>query len=67
MIGIATLDGARAVGFDVGDLEGELEKSFLKFMSGNYVKKILDFPLLYEDDIPDYIKAYPVLAHTLIR
>jgi hypothetical protein len=24
---IATLDGARAVGFDVGDLEGELEKS----------------------------------------
>jgi hypothetical protein len=27
MISIATLDGARAVGFDVGDLEGELEKS----------------------------------------
>jgi hypothetical protein len=27
MICIATLDGARAVGFDVGDLEGELEKS----------------------------------------
>jgi hypothetical protein len=26
MICIATLDGARAVGFDVGDLEGELEK-----------------------------------------
>jgi len=25
MICIATLDGARAVGFDVGDLEGELE------------------------------------------
>ena len=27
MIGIAMLDGARVVGFDVGDLEGELEKS----------------------------------------
>lgn len=27
MICIATLEGARAVGFDVGDLEGELEKS----------------------------------------
>lgn len=27
MICIATLDGARAVGFDVGDLEGELENS----------------------------------------
>jgi hypothetical protein len=27
MICIATLDGARAVGFDVGDLEGELETS----------------------------------------
>lgn len=27
MICIATLDGARKVGFDVGDLEGELEKS----------------------------------------
>lgn len=27
MICIATLDGARAVGLDVGDLEGELEKS----------------------------------------
>ena len=27
MISIATLDGARAVGFDVGDLEGELEKT----------------------------------------
>jgi hypothetical protein len=27
MICIATLDGARAVGFDVGNLEGELEKS----------------------------------------
>ncbi|HEX2932667.1 MAG TPA: hypothetical protein VHV54_23255 [Candidatus Binatia bacterium] len=27
MICIATLDGARAVGFDVGDLESELEKS----------------------------------------
>ena len=27
MICIATLDGARAVGFDVGDLEGELEQS----------------------------------------
>ncbi len=27
MICLATLDGARAVGFDVGDLEGELEKS----------------------------------------
>jgi len=27
MICVATLDGARAVGFDVGDLEGELEKS----------------------------------------
>ena len=27
MICIATLDGARAVGFDVGDLEGQLEKS----------------------------------------
>jgi len=27
MLCIATLDGARAVGFDVGDLEGELEKS----------------------------------------
>jgi hypothetical protein len=27
MLCIATLDGARAVGFDVSDLEGELEKS----------------------------------------
>lgn len=27
MVCIATLDGARAVGFDVGDLEAELEKS----------------------------------------
>jgi hypothetical protein len=27
MVCIATLDGARAVNFDVGDLEGELEKS----------------------------------------
>jgi hypothetical protein len=27
MICIATLDGARAIGLDVGDLEGELEKS----------------------------------------
>jgi hypothetical protein len=27
MICIATLDGARALGFDVGDLEGELENS----------------------------------------
>jgi hypothetical protein len=27
MICIATLDGARAVGFEVGDLEGELEKA----------------------------------------
>jgi len=27
MICIAILDGARAVGFDIGDLEGELEKS----------------------------------------
>jgi len=27
MVCIAILDGARAVGFDVGDLEGELEKS----------------------------------------
>jgi hypothetical protein len=27
MLCIATLDGARAVGFDIGDLEGELEKS----------------------------------------
>lgn len=27
MISIATLDGARAVGFDVGDLEGQLEKA----------------------------------------
>jgi hypothetical protein len=27
MICIATLDGARAVGFDVADMEGELEKS----------------------------------------
>lgn len=27
MVCIATLDGARAVGFDVADLEGELEKS----------------------------------------
>jgi hypothetical protein len=27
MICIATLDGARAAGFDVGDLEGELEKA----------------------------------------
>ena len=25
--GIAILDGARAVGFDIADLEGELEKS----------------------------------------
>lgn len=30
MICIATLDGARAVGFDVGDWEGELEKSLLE-------------------------------------
>lgn len=27
MVSIAILDGARAIGFDVGDLEGELEKS----------------------------------------
>jgi hypothetical protein len=27
MLSIAILDGARAVGFDVGDLEGDLEKS----------------------------------------
>ncbi|HEY7220191.1 MAG TPA: hypothetical protein VH985_17530 [Candidatus Binatia bacterium] len=27
MLCIAIVDGARAVGFDVGDLEGELEKS----------------------------------------
>ena len=27
MICIATLDGARNIGFDVSDLEGELEKS----------------------------------------
>jgi hypothetical protein len=27
LVCIATLDGARAVGFDVGDFEGELEKS----------------------------------------
>jgi len=27
LICIATLDGARAVGFDIGDLEGELEQS----------------------------------------
>jgi hypothetical protein len=27
MICIAILDGARAVGFEVGDLEGQLEKS----------------------------------------
>lgn len=27
MVCIATLDGARGIGFDVGDLEGELEKS----------------------------------------
>ncbi len=27
MVCIAILDGARAIGFDVGDLEGELEKS----------------------------------------
>ena len=33
MICIATLDGARAVGFDVADLEGELEKS-LKEIEG---------------------------------
>jgi hypothetical protein len=33
MICIATLDGARAVRFDVGDLEGELEKS-LKEIEG---------------------------------
>ena len=33
MICIATLDGARAIGFDVGDLEGELEKS-LKEIEG---------------------------------
>jgi hypothetical protein len=33
MICIATLDGARAVGFEVGDLEGELEKS-LKEIEG---------------------------------
>jgi hypothetical protein len=33
MICIATLDGARAVGFDIGDLEGELEKS-LKEIEG---------------------------------
>ena len=31
MICIATLDGARQVGFDVGDLEGELEKSLNEF------------------------------------
>lgn len=31
MICIATLDGARAVGFDVADLEGELEKSLKEF------------------------------------
>jgi hypothetical protein len=31
MICIATLDGARAVGFDVGDLERELEKSLNAF------------------------------------
>jgi hypothetical protein len=30
MICIATLDGARAVGFDVGDLERELEKSLIE-------------------------------------
>ena len=30
MICIAILDGARAVGFDVGDLEGELEKSLVE-------------------------------------
>jgi len=33
MICIATVDGARAVGFDVADLEGELEKS-LKEIEG---------------------------------
>ena len=33
LICIATLDGARAIGFDVGDLEGELEKS-LKEIEG---------------------------------
>jgi len=33
MICIATLDGARAVGFDVGDLEGELEKSLSEIES----------------------------------
>ena len=33
MICIATLDGARAVGFDIGDLEGELETS-LKEIEG---------------------------------
>ena len=31
MICIATLEGARAAGFDVGDLEGELEKSLDEF------------------------------------
>jgi hypothetical protein len=30
MICIATLDGARNIGFDVGDLEGDLEKSLLE-------------------------------------
>ena len=33
MICIATLDGARSVGFEVGDLEGALEKS-LKEIEG---------------------------------
>lgn len=31
MICIATLDGAREVGFDVGDWEGELEKTLYEF------------------------------------
>ena len=53
---------------DVGGSEaGELEKSFQKFIGGNYVKNISDFALLCEDDIPDDIKAYPVLAQTPIR
>jgi hypothetical protein len=34
MICIATLDGARAVGFDVSDLEGELEKSLSDIEKG---------------------------------
>ena len=40
MICIATLDGARAVGFDIGDLEGELEKSLKEIEGRNVVKKI---------------------------